>query len=99
MDIAHALPEPDVVDVLGAVTAAEKVAHHRTHNLAVLVARRHAAATKILIYRALDGLELACHEINSGLPELGVIDMELSAKCYLADKSSEMIFRCLRVDI
>lgn len=33
-----------------------------------------------------------------GLPEFGVIDMELSAKRYLADKSSEMIFKCLRAD-
>ena len=30
-----------------------------------------------------------------GLPEFGVIDMELTAKRYLADKSCEMIFRCL----
>ena len=54
--ITHALP--DVVDVLGAVAAAEEVAHHRAHNLAVSVPGRLAAATKILIYRALDGLKL-----------------------------------------
>ena len=52
----HDKPAVGFVDVLGAVAAAEKVAHHRTHNLAVLVAHRHAAAAKILIYRALDGL-------------------------------------------
>ena len=56
---------PDVVDVLGAVAAAEEVAHHRAHNLAVSVPSRLAAAAKILIYRTLNGLELTCHEVNS----------------------------------
>ena len=50
-----------------------------------------------IIYKAFFGLgdwDFAKLQ-NMGLPIFGVIDLELSAKHYLSDKSCEMIFRSL----